>query len=118
MKRNKSCSRSVKVASEIKRVVSDYLVRGEIKSCEGVNPLMIVITDVVVSSCLQYAKIFVSSIDEGRGDDYVKFLEFHSARIRKVVGDNVKLKFVPELRFIEDTSFQEAQRIEDLLKRL
>ena len=94
------------------------MIRGEIDSYGDVNPLMIVITDVVVSSCLQHAKVFVSSIDEQRGDAYVEFLEAHSAQIRKAVGDNVKLKFVPELRFIVDTSFEEAQRIEDLLKRL
>jgi len=118
MKHNKSCSRSVKVASEIKRVVSDYLIRGGVGSYENVNPLMIVITDVVVSPCLQHAKIFVSSIDGKSSDEYIKFLELHSAQIRKAVGDNVKSKFVPELRFFEDTSFEEAQKIEDLLKRL
>ena len=106
------------MASEIKKVVSDYLIRGGIGSYENVNALMIVVTDVVVSPCLQHAKIFVSSIDRKSSDEYIKFLELHSAQIRKAVGDNVKLKFVPELRFVEDTSSEEAQRIEDLLKGL
>lgn len=118
MKHNKSYSRSAKVASEIKKVVSDFLIRGEFGRYEGINPLMIVVTDVVVSSCLQHAKIFVSSIDRKSADDYVEFLEAHSAQIRKAVGDNVKLKFVPELRFIVDNSFEEAQKIESLLKKL
>lgn len=118
MNHNKGCSRSVKVAAEIKRVVSDYLIRGGIESYEGINPLMIVITDVVVSSCLQHAKIFVSSVDGKSSDDYIDFLEDHSSQIRKAVGDNVKLKFVPEIRFIVDTSFERAQRIEEVLKGL
>ena len=118
MKHNKSCSRSVRVASEIKKVVSDFLIRRGVADYEGVNPSMIVVTDVVVSSCLRHAKIFVSSIDGKCGDDYMEFLEVYSAQIRKAVGDNVKLKFVPELKFIVDTSFEEARKIENLLKKL
>ena len=118
MNHNKGCSRYVKVAAEIKRVVSDYLIRGGIESYEGINPLMIVIIDVVVRSCLQHAKIFVSSVDGKSSDDYIDFLEDHSSQIRKAVGDNVKLKFVPEIRFIVDTSFERAQRIEEVLKGL
>ena len=116
MRHTKACSRSVKVASEIKRVISAYLIRGEIRSYGCINPLMIVVTDVVVSPCLQHAKVFVSSIDGTPGEVYVSFLESHSAQIRKAVGDNVKLKFVPEIIFIIDNSFEQAQRIENLLK--
>ncbi len=116
MKRIGSCLRSVKVASVIKRVVSDCLIREEIGNCEGVNPLMVVVTDVVVSSCLRHAKIFVSLVDERSNKDYIDFLEAHSSKIRKAIGDNIKLKLVPEIRFIVDTSFEQAQRIEALLK--
>ena len=118
MKHNRSCSRSIKVAAEIKRVVSEYLIRGGVESYEEINPLMIVVTGVDVSSCLQHAKVFISSIDGKPGDNYVNFLEAHSSQIRKAIGDNVKLKFVPEIRFIIDTSFERARRIEEILKGL
>ncbi len=109
-------SRSDKVASEIKKVVSEYLIRGGLKSSEGVNPLMIVVTDVVVSSCLRHAKIFVSSISDDLNSDVCRdYLERHSSQIRKTIGSSMKLKFVPEVRFLTDTSREKAQRIEDIL---
>ncbi|MBO6056573.1 MAG: 30S ribosome-binding factor RbfA [Alphaproteobacteria bacterium] len=109
-------SRSDKVASEIKKVVSEYLIRGGLESSEGVNPLMIVVTDVVVSSCLRHAKIFVSSISDDLNSDVCRdYLERHSSQIRKTIGSSIKLKFVPEVRFLTDTSREKAQRIEDIL---
>ena len=115
MKFSKGCSRSVKVATEIKRIVSDYLIRGKNEDSGDVDPFMIVVTDVVVSSCLQHAKIFVSSMDGKCCDDYLDFLRSHSAQIRKTIGDNVRLKFVPKIDFVIDDSFEQAKRIDDLL---
>jgi len=115
MKKNNG-SRSDRVASEIKKVVSEYLIRGELTGAEGVNPLMIVVTDVVVSSCLRHAKIFISSISDDLDSDIcVDYLERHSSQIRKVIGSSVKLKFVPEVRFLADISRERAKRIEDIL---
>ena len=109
-------SRSDKVASEIKKVVSEYLIRGGLESSEGVNPLMIVVIDVVVSSCLRHAKIFVSSISDDLNSDVCRdYLERHSSQIRKTIGSSIKLKFVPEIRFLTDTSRERAKRIEDIL---
>ncbi len=115
--KNNNCSRADKVASEIKKIVSEYLIRGEFEVSEGINPLMIVITDVVVSSCLRHAKIFVSSIsDDLDGGVCRDYLENHSSQIRKNIGINIKLKFVPEIKFLIDTSRERAKRIEDILK--
>lgn len=112
-------SRSDKVASEIKKVVSEYLIRGGLESSEGVNPLMIVVTDVVVSSCLRHAKIFVSSISDDLNSDVCRdYLENHSYQIRKTIGSGVKLKFVPEIRFLTDTSRERAKRIENILNKV
>ena len=116
MKDKKSYSRSSKVASEIKKVISECLIRGDIGSYEGINPLMIVITDVEVSPCLQHAKVFVSTMSDSlECENYLAFLEEHVAQIRKAIGNTVKLKFVPEVRFFEDVSQKQAMKIEKLL---
>lgn len=117
MKRNNSNARSDRVASEIKKVVSEFLIHGELGDRgKGANPLMIVVTDVVVSSCLRHAKIFVSSIsDDLDGDVCADYLEKHSKRIRKAIGESIKLKFVPEIKFLVDKSREQAKRIESIL---
>lgn len=115
MKFSKDCSRSVKVASEIKRVISSYLVCRKSEDVGDIDPFMIVVTNVVVSSCLQHAKVFVSSMDGRCCDDYLNFLKSHSAQMRKTIGDNIRLKFVPKIDFIIDDSFEQAKRIDDIL---
>ena len=110
--------RTGKVAGEIKKVLSESLIRGEIGFCDDlVDPRMIVITDVEVSSCLRHAKIFVSSMISDNGEEkYLEFLEKHSSQLRKVIAQNLKLKFVPEIRFFIDSSSAYASRIENILK--
>ncbi len=43
-------------------------------------------------------------------------LNRHKAYLRGEMGHLIALKFTPELRFVEDMSFAEAQKIEALLK--
>ena len=119
MKSKKGSPRSHKVAEEIKRVVSESLVHGDIGSYENVNPAMIAVTDVVVSSCLQHAKIFVSPISSDLSNDScLNFLEYHNAQFRKCIADNIRLKFVPEIKFFIDDSIEYANKIEKLLANL
>ncbi len=114
--KNTGSSRAEKVASEIKKVVSECLIRGNLRNDEIVSPLLIAVTDVVVSSCLRHAKIFVSSISDDLSNDLcIDYLEKRTQQIRKAIGIEVKLKFVPEIRFLVDDSREKAQRIESLL---
>ena len=46
----------------------------------------------------------------------VEALNRHRGFIRGLMGRMITLKFTPELRFAEDTSFAEAERIEGILK--
>jgi len=45
----------------------------------------------------------------------VDALNRHRGFLRGELGHSIELKFTPELRFVEDTSFAEAQRIERIL---
>lgn len=117
MQERKSVSRVHRVASEIKKVLSQYLIRGELDPCNGVTSTMITITDVTVSPCLQHVKVYVSplvnSISE---EDCLNFLNMYSSQVRYYVGQHVRLKVVPEIIFRIDESFKYAERIETILK--
>ena len=49
-------------------------------------------------------------------DTVVNALNRHRSFLRGELGHQIALKFTPELRFVEDTSFAEAARIETILK--
>ncbi|MDR3151509.1 MAG: 30S ribosome-binding factor RbfA [Holosporaceae bacterium] len=124
----KKTSRQQRVAEEIKRVLSDFLVRSsvwdnstplEISSSVIVEPAMISVSEVVVSSCLKHAKVFFVSIsDRASNEDCLSFLEKHSPQLRRHLGANVRLKFTPDLRFYIDNSFEMGRKIDGILAKI
>lgn len=112
-------NRQHKVAHEIKKILSNYMLRNSIVDTEGMSSSLISITDVVVSPCLRHVKVFVVSLSKDFTDiECVKYLERHAAQFRYHLGANIRLKFTPELNFFVDTSFEYAERIENLLKKV
>ncbi|MGB3695364.1 MAG: 30S ribosome-binding factor RbfA [Spirulinaceae cyanobacterium] len=106
-----------KVASLIKQEVSQMLLN-QIKD-DRVGAGMVSITDVDVSGDLQHAKIFVSiyGTPEAREETMVG-LESSASFVRRELGQRLRLRRTPEVRFIEDTSLEKGDRMIDLLNSI
>lgn len=77
------------------------------------------ITDVTVDRELDYANIYVSSLaGEEQADEILEGLRHASGFIRYTLGQEVKLRVMPKLRFYWDETPQRADRIESLLTEL
>ena len=76
----------------------------------------VTVTQVRPSADMRHATVFVEPLGGKNAALVVKALNRNKGYIRGVVGQKVALKFTPELRFLEDTSFAEAEKIEALLK--
>ena len=106
--------RSDRVAQELKKEVAVILQR-EVK-----DPRigMVTVSDVEVSRDLAYAKIFVTFLFDNDQEAIVqgmKGLEKASPYIRSLVGKVMRLRIVPELRFIYDESLVEGMRMSNLV---
>ncbi|MDR0555946.1 MAG: 30S ribosome-binding factor RbfA [Holosporaceae bacterium] len=114
--RRKNCNRSQRVAEEVRRVLSEYLLSDPFMR-SSVDPALLSITAVTISPCLQHAKVYVAPLspDIG-GEDCLIFLRSHSSQLRYHIGSSLRLKFVPDLSFFLDDSFDCALRINSLLK--
>ena len=74
------------------------------------------VMDVAVSPDLRHARVFVSVLGtEEEKEATVSALRRASGFIRARVGDEVTLKYLPELRFEIDRSLERVARIEELL---
>jgi ribosome-binding factor A len=116
----KNGGRPGRVAAEIKKVLSEFFLRGSFfgEDLSSVDPKMISITDTVVSPCLQHAKIYVTYLSgDAQNEEYLEFLKKYTPRLRHHIGSKIRLKFVPDLEFIADNSFDYANKIESLLRR-
>lgn len=106
-----------KVASLIKREVSQMLLQG-IKD-DRVGMGMVSITDVDVSGDLQHAKIFVSiyGTDEVR-EETMAGLKSATSYVRGELGHRMNLRRTPEVLFVEDRSLERGTQMISLLNKL
>ena len=106
--------RSDRVAQELQKEIAIILQR-EVK-----DPRigMVTVSDVEVSSDLAYAKVFVTFLfyhDETAIAQGMKGLEKAATYIRSLVGKEMRLRIVPEIRFIYDQSLVEGMRMSNLV---
>lgn len=107
--------RQLRVGEMLRHALADILLRGEIRDpdLEGVS---VTVTQVKPSGDMRHATAFVEPLGGRNAREIVAALNRHKAFLRGEMGHMIALKFTPELRFVEDTSFAEAQKIETLLK--
>jgi ribosome-binding factor A len=80
----------------------------------GVN-----ITDVEVDRELAYAKVFVSTLEgKTRSQEVLEGLESAKGFIRHTLAQRIQLRSFPRLRFEYDPTFENAERIEQLIASL
>ncbi len=110
--------RSDRVGDQIQREIADLVLR-RVKDPRVAN---ITISGVDVSPDLKQARIFYC-IMGGAPDDEAKInaasgLEKAKGFIRQELGKRLRLRFVPQISFEYDNSFEYGDKIEKLLKEL
>jgi len=107
--------RQLRVGEMLRHALADILRRGDIRDPDlaGVS---VTVTQVKPSPDMRHATAFVEPLGGKNAKAVVAALNNHKGFIRGEMGHLITLKFTPELRFVEDTSFAEAERIETLLK--
>lgn len=105
--------RQLRVGEEIRHALSAILLRAEFRDSELVGRI-ITVTEVRVSPDLRNATAFVLPL-EGEAEPMVEALQRAAAYMRGQLGKMVKLKYLPELYFIYDGSFDEATRIDRIM---
>lgn len=111
----KEYARSTRVAEQLRRELSELL-RFGVKDprVEGAS-----VTDVEVSKDLSYAKVYFSRLE----DDPETIAETQQALtraagyLRRELARMLRLRHVPELRFIHDRSIAEGMRMDELIAK-
>jgi len=79
----------------------------------------VTITGVDTAPDLRSARVYYSVLgDEEQHRDTEAALHRASSRLRAVVGRQVRLKYLPELRFETDSAIEQGMRIEEILRGL
>ena len=79
----------------------------------------VTITKVELAPDKRFAKIFYSVLGNEEARNKTKeALDSSLGFIRKLVGERINLRFVPELAFSEDRSLEYSSRIEEILNEI
>jgi ribosome-binding factor A len=107
--------RTVQVGGLIQQEVSDLLTR----KLKDPRLEMVVITGVDVSPDLKLARVYFSRY--GRPEEVrqaAEGLQKAAGYIKRELGARLQLRYVPDLQFLHDSSYEYGDRIEALLKAL
>jgi ribosome-binding factor A len=107
--------RQLRVGELIRHELAEMLSRGDIHD-PVVEAHMITVPEVRMSPDLRLATIYVMPLGGRDATDVVAALERNKRYVRGEIGRRVNLKFAPEIRFRVDERFDEAERIEKLLR--
>lgn len=107
--------RQLRIGEEIRHVIVSILDRGELRDPD-VAGHPVTVTEVRMGNDLKTATVFVVALGGVGTDQVVKGLNRAAPAIRHQIAGHVHLKYLPSLTFRRDKSFDEAQRIEDLLR--
>jgi ribosome-binding factor A len=104
-------NRSERVAGQLRRELAQ-LVQMEVK-----DPAVgfVSISDVEVTRDLAHAKVFVTVFDPEQAVGSVKALQRASGFLRSRLGQNMRIRSVPELHFHHDASVETGQRMDQLI---
>jgi ribosome-binding factor A len=107
--------RQLRVGELIRHELAAMLSRGDIHD-PVIEAHMITVPEVRMSPDLRLATIYVMPLGGRDEGDVVAALERNKRYVRGEIARRVNLKFAPEIRFRVDERFDEAERIEKLLR--
>ena len=107
--------RQQRVAELVRHALAEVLARGDLQD-DVLTKHVITIPEVRMSPDLKLATAFVMPLGGRDEEAVIKALDKNKKVLRQEVARRVNLKFAPELRFRRDESFDEAARIDALLR--
>jgi len=98
--------RTQRIGEEIKKTITKMLIEGHIKNTVLLNThSLISVVSVDVVRDLKYAYVYISVLGQGQ-EEIIASLQKSAGFIRKEVGRFTKLRYTPELIFLEDNSIK------------
>tara|TARA_Y100001970_G_scaffold294364_1_gene451593 strand:- start:10976 stop:11374 length:399 start_codon:yes stop_codon:yes gene_type:complete len=107
--------RQRRVGEIIREALSEVIQRGDFRDPD-LQDANITISEVLPTPDLRVAYVFVMPLGGEEQDKIVIALNRASSYMRRKINNSLRLKFSPELRFELDRTFDEASRIETLLR--
>tara|TARA_B100000378_G_scaffold146785_1_gene118538 strand:- start:231 stop:605 length:375 start_codon:yes stop_codon:yes gene_type:complete len=105
----------LRVGEQVRAAITKVLQRGDLLD-PLIETTVISISEVRMSPDLKVATAYVTPLGQTEHDAVVKALNHHAKFLRgRITREIRQMKNIPELRFRDDTSFENFRKIDELL---
>ncbi len=109
--------RQLRVGELVKQNLGELFIRNEAK-IPSINSKLITVTEVRMTPDLKTARVYVIPLGGVDMKETVSVLTEYSHLVRKALSKRLDIKFLPKLTFVEDNSFEYAEKIEKIIKKI
>jgi len=109
--------RQLRVGELVKQNIGELLIRNEAK-IPLINSKLVTITEVRMTPDLKTARVYVIPLGGKGTKETVRILTEYSHLVRRALSKRLDIKFLPKLTFVEDNSFEYAEKIEKIIKKI
>jgi len=107
--------RMLRVGELVRHALAAVFARGDVED-DALRGAVITVPEVRMTNDLKIANAYIMPLGGQHAEEIVAALNRHAKFIRGRVAPQLNLKFAPEVRFFVDDTFEEASRIDALLR--
>ena len=107
--------RMLRVGELVRHALAAMFARGEIED-DALRGAVITVPEVRMTPDLKIANAYVMPLGGLHAEEIVAALNRHRKFVRGRVAPQINMKYAPEVRFFVDDTFEEASRIDALLR--
>ena len=106
----------LRVGEQVRAAITQVLQRGEVRD-DLIEKTVISVSEVRMSPDLKIATAYVTPLGVPDHEAVIEALNRHAKYIRGRLGGQLRqMKYMPEVRFRDDTSFDNYKKIDELLR--
>jgi ribosome-binding factor A len=111
--------RQLRVGEQLRHVIVATLQRGHFHDAFLLeNASMLSISEVRVSPDMKYATAYTIRLGGGDITEFLAALNNNADIFQRDIGHEIRMKFTPKVRFVEDDSFENSAKIDAILHNL
>ena len=108
--------RQLRVGELVKQNLGELFIRNEAK-IPSINSKLVTVTEVRMTPDLKTARVYVIPLGGVDMKETVRALTEYAHLVRRALSKRLDIKFLPKLTFVEDNSFEYAEKIEKIIKK-
>ncbi len=110
--------RQLRVGEQLRHIIAETMQRGHFHDAALVDAGRITVTEVRVSPDLKHARAYVMALGGEDMESVLPALNAEAHIFQKEINRQSSLKFTPKIHFARDETFDQAEKIENLLRGL